>query len=349
MRLLRHSCVYVVVLLFVCPVMTHLASSSYAAEEPVKVIFDTDMAEDVDDVGALSLLHALADHGEVQIVACMISSRNEWTGPCIDAINTYRGRPDIPIGNLHSLQVGYPASVNDKPTPSKYTEAVAKASPHKLRRSSDAPDAIPLYRELLAVEPDGSVTIVSIGFLSNLRDLLNSGKDESSDLSGEALVKKKVKQWVCMGGIFPVGKFSDDEGEYNVMMDTAASVRALNDWPTPVVFSGWEIGNRVKTGARLRETPESNPVRAAYQHYNGLKNRESWDLTAVLFAARGTRDYWKPSEPGLCLMHARVPHGYNEWVPSPNQQHRYLIEKMPPEELGKLIEDLVVAQPARKD
>jgi hypothetical protein len=34
-----------------------------AASEPVKVIFDTDMITDFDDVGALACLHALADAG----------------------------------------------------------------------------------------------------------------------------------------------------------------------------------------------------------------------------------------------------------------------------------------------
>ncbi|MBP7570656.1 MAG: hypothetical protein KBA95_11405, partial [Acidobacteria bacterium] len=155
-------------------------------------------------------------------------------------------------------------------------------------------------------------------------------------------------QWVCMGGIFPGGKFPDGGGEYNVMWDTSASVRAINDWPTPVVFSGFEIGNRVKVGSRLRGTPEANPVRAAYQHYNQLQDREAWDQTAVLYAVRGARDYWTLSEPGLCLMHARVTHGYNEWVPSPGMRHRYLVEAMAPAALGKVIEDLMIEPPRGK-
>jgi hypothetical protein len=131
------------------------------------------------------------------------------------------------------------------------------------------------------------------------------------------------------------------------MWDTAASVRAVNDWPTPVVFSGFEIGARIKVGARLKDSQAGNPVRACYLHYNGLKDREAWDLTAVLYAVRGASTYWTLSEPGFCLMHARVPHGYNEWIPAPQKQHRYLIEKMPPAELGKVLEDLAVQPPRR--
>jgi hypothetical protein len=131
------------------------------------------------------------------------------------------------------------------------------------------------------------------------------------------------------------------------MWDTVASVRAINDWPTPVVFSGFEIGAAIKVGARLKDTPETNPVRACYQHYNGLQNREAWDQTAVLYAVRGARDYWKPSEPGFCLMRARVSHGFNEWIPTSLKQHRYLLPALPPADVGRIIEDLMVAPPAR--
>jgi inosine-uridine nucleoside N-ribohydrolase len=321
-----------------------LIGGAAAAGPPVKVVFDTDMASDVDDVGALATLHALADLGEAEILAAGISSRNEHVGPCLDAINTWYGRPNLPIGYQRGIQVGYPKDTGD-PTESKYAEAVAKAFPHRLARSSDAPDAALLYRKVLAGQPDGSVVIVSVGFLTNLKGLLDTPPDPASPLSGEELVRRKVKLWVCMGGKFPNGRFEDGEGEYNVKVDTAASVRAIHDWPTPVVFSGFEIGVRVFTGARLRAAPETSPVRAAYLHFNGLANRQSWDQTAVLYAVRGPREYWTESPPGLCLMHARVGFGYNDWAPAPRMSHRYLIERMAPPELARVIEDLMTRPP----
>jgi hypothetical protein len=312
----------------------------------VKIILDVDLAEDVDDAGALATLHALADRGEAEILGILISSRNEWVGPCADAINTWYGRPDLPIGYQRGLQYGYRNPKDpDRETPSTYAEVVARAFPHDLKRSSDAPDAALLCRKLLAAQPDRSVTLVTVGFLTNLRDLLDSRPDEHSPLDGEALVKQKVREWVCMGGVFPAGRFPDGQGEYNLMWDTAASVRAVNDWPTPVVFSGFAIGAVIKVGARLRESPEANPVRTCYQRYNGLKNREAWDQTAVLYAVRGASNYWTLSEPGFCLMHAQVSHGRNEWIPTPQKEHRYLIESMPPEDVGRVIETLMLAPP----
>ncbi len=327
-----------------------LSAATIAGGQPTekpKIILDVDLAEDVDDAGAIAVLHALADRGECEILGILVSSRNEWSGPCVSAINTWYGRPSLPIGYQRDHRFGYKTPNQDRVTPSSYTEKVAKAFPHSLARSSDAPDAAILSRQLLAGQPGGSVTIVSVGFLSNLAALLDTRPDSHSPLDGEALVKKKVRQWVCMGGIFPQGHFPDGQGEYNFMYDTVASVRAINDWPTPIVFSGFAIGAAIKVGSRLRETPEANPVRACYQHYNGLKDREAWDLTAVLFAVRGARDYWKLSEPGLCLMHARVGHGYHDWIPTPLKSHRYLIDAMPPAEVAKALDELLIATPRR--
>jgi inosine-uridine nucleoside N-ribohydrolase len=317
-----------------------------AAGPPVKVIFDTDMAADVDDVGALAILHAMADLGEAEILAVGISSRNENVGPTVDAINTWYGRPDIPIGYQRGIQVGYPADTGEA-TESKYAEAVAKSFPHRLARSRDAPDAALLYRQILAAQPDASVVIVSVGFLTNLRSLLDTPPDAASPASGEDLVRRKVRLWVCMGGKFPDGQFKDGGGEYNLRIDTRAAVRAVGDWPTPVVFSGFEIGARVFTGKGMRAAPEASPTRAAYLHFNGLENRESWDQTAVLYAVRGAGDYWTESEPGLCLMHASLRSAYNEWIPTPRKSHRYLIEKRPPAEVARVIEDLMLRPPAR--
>ncbi|MDI9401309.1 MAG: nucleoside hydrolase [Limisphaerales bacterium] len=317
--------------------------SASTPAQPAKIIFDTDMAEDVDDVGALALLHALADAGEAEILACMVSAPHEYSGPCIDVINTFYGRPNIPIGNVKGFQRGYPQD-NGQKIPSNYAQKMAETFPHRLKKSSDAEDAVALYRKILAAQPDKSVQIVSVGFLTNLKNLLNSTADAASPLNGEELVAQKVSRWVCMGAIFP-----NRGREYNVMMDTGASVRAINDWPTPIVFSGFEIGARIFTANALKSKPETNPIRMGYEWYWDKKeniNRESWDLTTVLYAVRGAEPYWKLSEPGKCLMCATHGYGESEWIPFEKGNHRYLIEKMPPAEVGAVIDELLCREPA---
>ena len=67
------------------------------------------------------------------------------------------------------------------------------------------------------LRPDKSVTVITVGFLTNLKKLLQSKADMFSPLSGEQLVKQKVKQLVSMAGKFPSGS------EFNVNRDFAAS------------------------------------------------------------------------------------------------------------------------------
>ena len=83
---------------------------------------------------------------------------------------------------------------------------------------------------------------MTVGFFTNLKDLLESGPDADSPLSGKELVAAKVKRLVSMAGYFPEGK------EFNVMMDAPASQYVFENWPTPIVLSGFDIGEKIITG-----------------------------------------------------------------------------------------------------
>ncbi len=305
-----------------------------AGEErlPVRIIFDTDIQGDADDVGAVALLHALADRGEAAILAMGVSCKNPWSPLCLDALNTYYGRPQVPIGVVKG-----PAFVK----PSKYARAVAEEFPHRLKSADDAPDAAMLYREVLAKQADASVVMVSVGQLTNFRNLLKTGPDSYSDLTGVELVKRKVKSWVCMGGKIPDGR------EANFVHDGPAAECAVKEWPTPIIFSGFEIGKPILTGGRYREKPRSSPARRAFELYNGLKSKASYDQTAVLYAVRGLNgglaDFWDLESNGY--MHVRED-GSNEWRLQPDKNHSHLIKKMQPAKVAKVIEDLMLEAPS---
>ncbi len=299
--------------------------------EPVRIIFDTDMQTDVDDVGAAAMLHALADRGEIEILATMVSVSYPWSVPCMDAINTFYGRPNLPIGTVKGKGVVRNSS---------YARQIAEEFPHDLKSAGAASDAVALYRKILAAEADKSVVIVTVGYLTNVAALLDSKPDQSSALNGRELVQQKVKQWVCMGGIYPRGL------ETNFKYDAPASVKAVNKWPTPVIFSGWEIGKDILTGHTLCEKlPPGNLVRRAYELYLGPNKtqRESWDQSAVLVAARGLGAYWDIEARGSNHINAD---GSNEWRAAPGKEHSYLVRKMKPLEIASIIEELM-AQPPR--
>lgn len=300
---------------------------------PARIILDTDMAEDVDDAGALALLHALADRGEAEILAVMHSTAYPYSVGAIDAINTYYGRPDIPIG-------AYKGEI-EKEAGGAYARGVAEKFPSNVKTNRQVPDATRLYRQILSSQPDRSVTIVTVGFLTNMEALLRSKPDSHSIRDGAALVKRKVKRLVVMGGTFPKGR------EFNLIKAGAAAQYTVENWPTPIVFSGFEIGSKIFTGPALEKTDPRNPVRESYRLYFGgaFKGRQSWDQTAVLYAVRGLRDYWTAESEGYNHV---FPDGANEWRKTPDKNHSYLIEAMPAASLAALIEELMTQPPKGK-
>jgi len=233
-------------------------------KEPVKVIFETDMCFDVDDVGALATLHALADNGEAQILAVCFNEVNKDGAAAIDAINTWYHRGNIPIGIYKESLLS--------PDYSPYLSYVAKFPNDISENINDVPDAVDLYVETLEAQPDSSVTIISVGFLNNLGELL---------LNHSELIAKKVKELVIMGGV--------NNDDFNLTRHNLVGVseKILRDWPTPIVIS--QLGGDIFTGETLGSTPAANPVRGSYYRWfnNEFKGRSSWDLIAVLYSVRG--------------------------------------------------------------
>jgi hypothetical protein len=321
-------------LLLLLSVLALAAASAGAAKpKPVSIIFDSDIGPDVDDAGTTAVLNALADMGEAKILAMNCCTSNPGGAPCLDAINTWYVRPNLPIGTFKGS--GFL-------TDSKYAGEIARRFPNDLDTGENAPGATEVYRKALARQPDRSVVVCAVGPLNNLARLLDSKPDRFSTLTGADLVKKKVKRLVVMGGRYPQGK------EWNFEQDPKAAARVMADWPTPVLASGFEIGAEVKTGARLqKETPDGNPVRAAYALYVGWgKDRESWDQTGLLAAVRGDAGLWEISPSGSVIVDPKD--GANRWVASPDRGRTYLIKKAPVSDVKRTIEDLMVRPPRKR-
>ena len=345
--------------------------------EPVKVVFDTDMLTDFDDVGALACLHALADAGECEILATVSCTRGNASVAAVEVINGYYGRGDLPVGAPKGdCVLGGCAGAKAKVDPTSPLDAeegtprpaegrhlkyrkLAADYPQWVRHldADDAPDAKDVYRRVLSAAPDGSVVICTVGFLTNLRNLLDSQPDAISPLDGRALVARKVKKLVSMACAYPSGK------EYNSMWDWKASKAVFENWPTPVVFSDWQYGADVFAGRAVAEMKgPRNPVKdvfagnipsreeiasdpARWQRCCfGVGGRSAWDETAVLAAVRGEESLFNVHRGTYRMVGTD---GADEWAPDEeNGPHLRITEKTSKTEVGRIIDELICRGPS---
>jgi predicted dehydrogenase/inosine-uridine nucleoside N-ribohydrolase len=306
-------------------------------KKPVPIIFDTDMGPDYDDVGALAMLHAMADKKECSILATMASNKHKHIAAVLSVLNTYFNRPGLPIGVVRGNAV-------DMGAPQKWDSLLVTRYPHAITSNENTPDALELYRKILAAQPDTSVTIVTVGFLTNLANLLESKPDKYSPLTGKALIQKKVKLLVSMAACFDkaLGSFK----EFNVVKDSAASGTVFTGWPTPVIFSGFEIGSKIFTGLPLVNSDlVRSPVKDVFSlsiplAVSDKKGRMSWDETAVLVAVRGYQPYFNAVK-GQIISYSN---GSTGWDNRGERDH-YLVQKMPIPETEELLNGLIMHQP----
>ncbi len=265
------------------------------ADAPISVIFDTDITGDVDDVLALAMLHTLADRGECELLAVTISKINPLTGPFVDAVNTFYGRPDVPIGVTRDAQV----------RESKYLSLVTKVDedqpryPHTVRSNDELPDAVSLLRQTLAAAQDQSVVIIQVGLASNLAGLVQSTADELSPLSGIELIERKVRLASVMAGAFTTAADGGNPIEANVRNGIRSMQIFAERWPmsVPVIWSEFNLGIQLPYPREsIRDDfayREHHIVAESYLLHSGPQHdRPTWDLTSVLYAIRPTHGYF---------------------------------------------------------
>lgn len=320
------------------------ASTNASAQSPAKIIFDTDMDNDCDDAGALAVLHALADRGEAKILAVVTNRRGASTASAAacDVINTFHGRPDIPIGTDKD---GAKFSWNRV---SSFTPALRDEFPHDSLADDEMPDALNVYRKTLADADDSSIVICSVGALSNLEDLVNSRGDQFSTLSGVDLIKKKVRRTVIMGGMFP----RSSKPETNIRLDIAAAVSVVNQWPGEILWQGYEVGAVLKCGATLKKVAEDNPVRRAFElrpfppGFAIDRGKPAHDQAAVLLAVRGAEPtLWRVKLGGRVLVDSD---GHTEFRTDRDEQHQYVEINGAPNPLMRIIEELMSVKQGRQ-
>jgi len=295
------------------------AAASLAAAgawaQAVPVIFDTDMGNDVDDALALAMLHALESRGECRLLGVTVTKDNPWAAVYVDLVNTFYGRGQIPVGMVKGSGVTPESSrMIQEPAERRRADGTL-VYPRRLASGAEAVEAVALLRRLLAAAQDGSVVIVQVGFSTNLARLL----DAPADLE---LVKRKVKLLSVMAG-----NFAQPKAEFNVQKDTASARKLFELWPGDIVASGFEIGEAMKfPAARIEKDfawAADHPVVDAYRAYMKMPyDRQTWDLTAVLYAVRPGGGYFGLSVPGRITADDA---GRTSFRPEAAGKHRYLV------------------------
>ena len=303
-----------------------LALTLSVSAAPVKLIFDTDMGNDIDDAMALAMIHQLERRGACELLAVTSTKDHPLSAAFIDALNTFYGAPNIPIG-----------AVRDGVTPEKgkYNGLAEKKDdagnlvyPHDLKSGEDAMEAVALIRKTLAAQPDNSVKLVQVGFFTNLARLLESKPDKHSDLAGPELIRKKVKETIIMAGAFQSIRFGTQHLEYNVKKDIPSAKKMAAQWPGPLIWSGYEIG--IAASYPWQSIMEDygyvkhHIVKEGYLDYvpEHPHDRPTWDLTAVLYAVYPDRGYFDLSPKGNVKVNDE---GRTDFFPGEKGNDRYFI------------------------
>jgi inosine-uridine nucleoside N-ribohydrolase len=272
-------------------------------------VFDTDMGNDIDDAVALAILHALESRGEAKLLAVTITKDNPQAAAFVDLMNTFYGRPEIPVGVVKNGKTPGSTAMIRVPAEKKHAGGMLVYP----RRLADAPDATDVLRRILEQENDGSVVFVQVGFSTNLARLLEAAPE---------LVARKARLLSAMAGYFPTGK-----PEYNVKTDIPSARKVFAEWPTPIVFSGWEVGGAMLFPAASIEKEfawtEHHPVADSYRAYRKMPyDRPTWDPTSALYAVRPERGYFSLSAPGRVTVDDE---GRTVFTPAAEGRHRYLM------------------------
>jgi inosine-uridine nucleoside N-ribohydrolase len=314
------------------PIVACLIANVCFAARPV--IFDTDMGNDIDDALALAMLHALSDRGECELIGVTLTNAHPAAVPYIRMINRFYGRSDLPVGAaIKALKGG---AGDGYMTVALGSTAAGNATPV----AAAAPPAEPapaLLRSLLSNARE-KVVIVQTGFSTNLAALLESP-------GGATLAKEKVALLVAMAGNFAGG-----EPEYNVRIDVASAKAVFERWPTPIVFSGFEIGRDLLYPAAGIEHDfayaSPHPIAESYRAYAKMPyDRPTWDLTAALEAVRPEHGYFGRSEPGAVLVESN---GATRFAPGQGDRRYLRLDPSKRAEILAVLTLLASQPPARR-
>lgn len=253
-----------------------------------KLILDTDLGGDCDDAGALAVAINLKKQGFVDILCITHCIANHYGAYCLEAIKHWFAEDEIPLGYYTD---------DDKMSEAVY-ERFTRPVAEMHFKNGNYPiyeNSLKLLRKTLANNGGGKdITLTAIGPLMNISLLLQSKGDSISPKTGIELVAENVEKIVLMAGNFE----DSNMHEWNIIMDIKAAQNTVNLSPVPIIFCGYELGEKVIIGKSLEFMPENYPVRELYYYFNNKEQfgRSSWDLQTVYYSVMGEENLWTLEE-----------------------------------------------------
>ena len=250
------------------------------------IIIDTDLGSSTDDVATICMAYSYMRQGRAELLGFVVDRMGEQNAVFADVLNTYFGFPNIPIG----------LCCNGVENPQIFTDYTGLADFRKSngerlyrRSASEFLDDYKLYRKILASQPDNTVNVISIGFLTSLANLLVSQPDEYSDLNGVELARRKIKQIIIMGGKFDE---ADKTGEYNIMQSGRFARIFFDLLPKeiPVFYSPEAVGNDLywtKEQILQEISNDSHPFKQIYLNYPEDIYQRMWDPLTIIQLVEG--------------------------------------------------------------
>eukprot|EP00756_Hemistasia_phaeocysticola_P067366 Hpha_TRINITY_DN9913_c0_g1::TRINITY_DN9913_c0_g1_i1::g.140353::m.140353 len=265
-----------------------------AADGPQRLIVDTDMGFDVDDVVAVCLANSLHMNGKARLLAVVHNTGCALGIGGVSAINHFYGHDNVTLGAWKG-KFGSDCNTHFQGTygQNQYLSHIIDGMGGPVKDSDGLQLGVDAYRKVLAAAPNASVNIASIGMPTNLADLLESGPDSHSPLSGYDLIEAKVHKIVFMDGGYNFGCAAGNIGpEYECHARAQAAVKMPPS--VRLIISGKGEDPPIYTASQLqREHPPNSPCREALKDWccnpNGEggaeEGRLSWDPIAVMIAA----------------------------------------------------------------
>jgi inosine-uridine nucleoside N-ribohydrolase len=202
------------------------------AQQPVPVIFDTDIGDDIDDALALALA-LQSPELDVRAVTTVTDDTEGRARLAWKELGLY-GRHDVALGIGASEPLLDPIHTGRAPQFSVLTDADTLPSAAHRR-------AFELIIETLLASPR-KITLVPVGPLTNI----------ALALKGEPRIKDKIERIVLMGGAFDLLK-----AEYNIERDRVAAEIVFRSG-VPITAVGLDVTMRCKLAA-----PDMDRLRAA--------------------------------------------------------------------------------------